>query len=108
NISIISEILSSNGYPANFIFNTITSRVKRLIHNQSVPPSTSSPLPSPSSTQAFFVIPYIKGVSEHFRDIACKLNKSLAHVVLNKLNCFIKTHKDSLPLDCHTNVVYKM
>ncbi|EFN62211.1 hypothetical protein EAG_05099, partial [Camponotus floridanus] len=56
----------------------------------------------------FFVIPYIKGVSEHCRDVACKLNKSLAHVVLYKLNCFIKTHKDPLSRNCHSNVVYKI
>ncbi|EFN70399.1 hypothetical protein EAG_11686, partial [Camponotus floridanus] len=97
-----------NGYPGKFIFNTITGRIKLLIHNHHAPQVTSSILPSPSPTQSFFVIPYIKGVSEHFKDIVGNLNKSLAHVFLNKLNCFIKTYKDPLPMDYQSNVVYKI
>jgi len=36
------------------------------------------------------------------------LNKSLAFVVLNKLNRFIKTYKDPLPTVNYSNVAYKI
>ncbi|EFN64017.1 hypothetical protein EAG_06798, partial [Camponotus floridanus] len=46
--------------------------------------------------------------SKQFRNIAANLNKSLAFVVLNKLNRFIKTYKDPLPTENHSNVIYKI
>lgn len=108
NFKFIFDILLSNGYPANFIFTTVTHRVKSLLHNNIMSPSTSASPPSPSPAPSFFVIPYIRGVSEQFKDIAANLNQSLAFVVLNKLNRFIKTHTDPLPMENHFNVVYKI
>ncbi|EFN67921.1 hypothetical protein EAG_14045, partial [Camponotus floridanus] len=46
--------------------------------------------------------------SKQFRNIAANLNKSLAFVVLNKLNRFIKTYKDPLPTENRSNVIYKI
>jgi len=54
------------------------------------------------------VIPYTDSVSKQFKNIAANLNKSLAFVVLNKLNRFIKTYKDPLPTVNHSNVLYKI
>jgi len=84
----------------------VTHRIKSLICSNIVPPP--SPASPPSSSRSFFVIPFIDGVSKHFKDIAAKLNKSLAFVVLNKLNRFIKAYKDPLPFVNHFNVVYKI
>ncbi|EFN65966.1 hypothetical protein EAG_11498, partial [Camponotus floridanus] len=103
NFKLIFEILSNNGYPTNFIFSIITNRIKSLIHNSMTPPSSLTSHPSSSSSHSFFVFPYIKGVIEHFKEIAAKLDKSLAYVVLNKLNRFIKMHKNPLPIDKHSN-----
>ena len=32
----------------------------------------------------------------------------LSYTGVNKLSCFIKTHKDKLPKDLHKNVIYKI
>ncbi|EFN60978.1 hypothetical protein EAG_13289, partial [Camponotus floridanus] len=104
NFKLVIDLLLDNGYPINFIFSTITNRIKSLIHNNLAPPL---PLTSDTSN-SFFVIPYIKGVSEHFKDVATSLKKSLAYSVPNKLNRLIKAHKDQLPRENLSNVVYKI
>lgn len=95
NFKLIFDILLNNGYPPNFIFTAVTNRIKSLIHNNFAFPSTPISFPSPSPAPSFFVIPYIRGVSEQFKDIAAKLNKSLAFVVLNKLNRFMQNAQGS-------------
>jgi len=106
NFKFIFDTLLMNGYPAEFIFTTVTRRIKSLICSNIVPPS--SPASPPSSSRSFFVISFIDVVSKHFKDIAAGPNKSLAFVVLNKLNRFIKAYKDPLPSVNHSNVVYKI
>ncbi|EFN71472.1 hypothetical protein EAG_11901, partial [Camponotus floridanus] len=104
NFKLIIELLLDNCYPINFIFSTIINRIKSLIHNNLAPPLP----PTSDTSKSFFVIPYIKGVSEHFKDVASNLNKSLAYAVPNKLNRFIKAHKDQLPRENLSNVIYKV
>ncbi|EFN62670.1 hypothetical protein EAG_05282, partial [Camponotus floridanus] len=60
----------SNGYSAEFIFTTVAHRVKSLICNNITAPFTpiSPPFPAPS----FFVISYIDGVPEQFKNIVAK------------------------------------
>ncbi|EFN61111.1 hypothetical protein EAG_13054, partial [Camponotus floridanus] len=104
NFKLVIDLLLDNGYPINFIFSTITNRIKSLIHNNLAPPLP----PTSDTSKSFFVIPYIKGVSEHFKDVATNLKKSLAYSIPNKLNRLIKTHKDQLPRENLSNVVYKV
>ncbi|KYN11190.1 hypothetical protein ALC57_16658 [Trachymyrmex cornetzi] len=42
------------------------------------------------------------------KDITKNLNVSMAFFSLNKLNCFIKTHKDPLPNMAKKHIVYKI
>lgn len=104
------NILLSNGYPLDFIFKIMCNRIKSLISlsHLSSPPSpevsfSSSLSPSPS----FFVIPF-KGISNHLIPSVNNINKNLAFLVENKLNKFIKIHKDPLPRGCRSNVVYRL
>jgi len=53
------------------------------------------------------VIPFIKNIAPKFIPLSY-LNKNLAFLILNKLNCFIKVHKDPLPDEHKTNVVYRI
>jgi len=43
-----------------------------------------------------------------FIPLSHHLNKNLAFLILNKLNHFIKVHKDPLPNEQKTNVVYRI
>lgn len=107
NFKLIFSTLHDNGYPSEFIFATVTKRRKSLIHNSFSAPSPTAPSPS-SSTSSFFVIPHIEGVSNVFRNVVMSLNKSLAFVVSNKLNRFIKAGKDPLPFLNHSGLIYKI
>lgn len=86
-ISLISTVTiffsTSNPLPNNSIFN-------------------SHPTPSPS----FFIIPYISNLSDKISMIFRDLNRSPAFVIHNKLNIFIKLHKDNLSK--FKDVVYKL
>lgn len=115
NYKIIIKILIENDYPLSFIFKVIDDRIHKLIFSTLNPvnflPSSSSSCPFTSvlsSTPSYFVIPFVKNISSKFRPLSLQLNKNLAFFILNKLNIFIKVHKDSLSNEHKTNVVYKI
>jgi len=54
------------------------------------------------------VIPFIENIAPKFIPLSHHLNKNLAFLILNKLNRFIKVHKDPLPNEQKTNVVYRI
>jgi len=113
NLALIINILLNNDYPLDFIFMTIRNRIKNLIlHKDSSQPSPLTSLPTSSSTSQpspfFFTVPYIKDFTEKLLPIFKKANASVAYVGCNKLNKIIKTQKDPLPFENHSNVVYKI
>ena len=57
---------------------------------------------------SFFNVPYVPTVSERFNHIIGNLDMKISYTGTNKLNKFIKVHKDSLPKNTHNNVVYKI
>lgn len=106
NLSLIVNILlDSYFYPIHFIHKTILRRLKFLISNTNPYPS-STPLPSPSPH--FFVIPFIKGIPRKLYTRIRDNGNKVAFSVNNKLNFFIKLHKDPLIKFNHSNVVYKI
>jgi len=54
------------------------------------------------------VIPYIKKLTDKFKNIAKILNSKLAFLSPNKLNRIVKAQKDHLPIGSNKNVVYKL
>ena len=101
NLTKIISILSDNNYPLDFIFSTINDRIKfhtfKHINKE-----------NREKKRKFFLIPYIKGISERFSKIAEKYQFRLAFSCNNKLDKFIKTGKDILDSMHHCNVVYKI
>jgi len=57
---------------------------------------------------SWFLIPYIKKVSEKFKNIAHGIESKLAYFSLNKLDRIIKSQKDCLPLGYNKNVIYEL
>ena len=103
NPDFIIHILLDNCYPLNFILDVINQRLKFLLngHGRAV----NKTLMSPST---FFTVPFLPKITEGFRSITKNTNVKLSYFSLNELNKFIKVHKDRIPINCKTNVVYKI
>ncbi|KMQ83069.1 hypothetical protein RF55_21023 [Lasius niger] len=56
----------------------------------------------------FFNIPYVPRISERFKHVARDLQIKLSYTGMNKLREFIRVHKDTLPNELRSNVVYKI
>jgi len=111
NLRLIIELLIENGYPLDFIFKKINSRLKTLIYNNMKSSSTNNfenNLNSSKDNKKIIVIPYINKLSEL---IAATMDKSLyitGYRILNNLGKIVKTHKDTLDYYNNNNVVYKI
>ncbi|XP_025269898.1 uncharacterized protein LOC112639584 [Camponotus floridanus] len=103
NLDLIVRILLDNCYPLNVIFEVMNKRLRFLIgsHGRIVNGTQNS---SPT----YFTVPYLPNVTEQFRNITKNLDIKLSYTSLNKLNKFIKVHKDCIPSNYKTNVVYKI
>lgn len=50
-------------------------------------------------------MPYIKGLSENFRQMLNGYDLDAVHSILNKLNCIIKKYKDKITTNNKTELV---
>jgi len=57
---------------------------------------------------SWFLILFIKRITDKFKNIANRLKTKLAFFSLNKLGRIIKVQKDILPIKCNKNIVYKL
>ena len=113
NLELCINILLDNGYPLEVIFNKINLRLKTLYNGKlSYTSDTRHGIPNDVSTsdtrKKFFVIPYIKKVSEVAASVIDKSETIIGYRVINKLNKFVKVHKDVNQLAVNNNVVYKI
>ena len=105
NFELIVKILLDNGYPLALIFNTIHSRLKKLINvkRQNPPKCLNN-----KDDKKYFNFPYISGLSERFSHVIRNKEIILSYTEMNKLRKYIKVHKDRLPNASRKNVVYKI
>jgi len=106
NIEFIIDILMGNGYPLDFIFEKIRSRLKTLIYSSKK--SNKSNNNSEDVNRKIIVIPYIKKISELVATTIDKSQHIIGYRVLNHLGGFIRAHKDTNHLFNNNNVVYKI
>ena len=97
------NLLLNNNYPLQFIFNTIRNRIKHHFFKKS-----NNITPDTEVEKKFFVIPYIKNVSEKFKFINSEHDCKIAYTCKNNLSNIIKTGKDILDRVDNCNVVYKI
>jgi len=93
-----------NDYPLDMIFSSIRERLsvkfRHLNHGTSHTTDTKD---------NYFVIPYIDHTAGKFIQLFKNIPTfKLAFFGINRLNKFIKVHKDPLPLLSRSNVVYKI
>jgi len=105
NMNFIINILIDNGYPLKVIFSTIRKR----LHSRSHCNAHKSKDHSGKSTCTYFSILYVsfiaKKLFQFFKNISFS---KLVFSGYNKLNKFIKVHKDFLSTFLRSNVVYKI
>ncbi|XP_072763715.1 uncharacterized protein [Anoplolepis gracilipes] len=103
NLDKIIRILLDNNYPLKLIFDVIGLRLKTIINKKIL----TSDIPS-EAKPVYFTLPYIKGLSEKFNCLTKNSSLKLAQFSLNKMNKLIRAHKDIIPTDLKTNVIYKI
>jgi len=110
NLTFIIEILLENDYPLEFIFNTIRTRIKSLINGKTTQQNNIQDNDSNNNNKKtiWFTVPYIKSISEKFKNIINGTVTRVSFYSMNKLNKLIKSQKDSLPKYANMNVVYKI
>jgi len=99
-LCLINNLLNNN-YPLEMIFSSIrerlSSKFRQINHRTSV---------SMDTNDNYFVIPYIDHTADRFIQLFKNIPKfKLAFFGINKLNKFIKVHKDRLPYLSRSNVV---
>jgi len=113
NIELCIKLLLENGYPLNLIFQKINERLKKLFNKKSTSNlnkniTTHSTDTSDSVTKKYFIIPYIRNISEITTSLINKLIFTVRYRGLNKLDRIIKIHKDQTEHQYKNNVIYKI
>lgn len=106
NIELVINTLINNGYPLHLIFKYSNIRIKKLcmtkLNNKvMIPKVTQTP-------KKFIGFPYIKDLSEHLRKTFIDTEFLPGYKCFNRLDRFIKLHKDlTTPLH-ENNIIYKI
>ncbi|KYQ49832.1 hypothetical protein ALC60_11007 [Trachymyrmex zeteki] len=110
NLNLVKKILIENDYPINFILKTISERIKLLIKktNSCTTNNKSDSSQIKKHKIKWFTIPYVQGISEKFKNFINGIEQRVSFFSLNKLNKFIKVHKDPSPNEEKRNIVYKI
>jgi len=105
NLDFIIETFMGNGYPLDFIIDTISIRLKKLLNKKTKEQNETS---KEDGHKEWFLIPFIPMLNEKFKNIANTLKSKLAFFSLHKLGRIIRAQKDTLPLGFNKNVVYRL
>jgi len=106
NFDHVIKILLDNGYPLDLIFNTIRRRLHAFIHSNK---RTATKEKDENTRSPYFTIPYVSCISKKFFQFFKNITFSkLAFCCYNKLNKFIRVHKDVLSVFSRSNMIYRM
>jgi len=114
NITNCISILLDNGYPLNMIFHYANRRIRKLASNinynknNGMNKGDKSSMEKDSNNKKFIVLPFVKDVTGTVGDIIKNPDIKVGFHCFNKLNRFIKPHKDKNKFDEFSNVVYKI
>ncbi|XP_011864472.1 PREDICTED: uncharacterized protein LOC105560198 [Vollenhovia emeryi] len=107
NIEFAIRVLLENGYPLNLVFEKINKRIKKLMNVKEEDANTSTNN-NPEKSNNFIVIPYINGISEKVESLIDKSKFRIGYHCLNKLEKFVKVHKDKNKKLENSNVIYRI
>ena len=105
NFDMIINILLTNGYPIEIIFDNIKKRLHKKFFNDK-PDDNGTEY---NNEKVYFTVPYVEGISHKFKYIFKDDPMiSMAYTGLNRLSRFIRAQKDILPQESRSNVVYRI
>jgi len=113
NIELCIKLLLENDYPLNLVFQKISERLKKLFNKKSTTDlnkniATHSTDTTDSVTKKYFIISYIRNISEINTSLINKSIFTVGYRGLNKLDRIIKVHKDQTEYQYKNNVIYKI
>jgi len=106
NFDSLIETFLDNGYPLQFIMDTIHSRLKNLFKKRTKKQNLNNT--NDDGYKGWFLIPFIPKLTDKFKNIVKIIKSRLAFFSVNKLGKIIRAHKGPLQLDSNKNVVYKL
>jgi len=114
NIEICIMLLINNGYPLELIFKQINKRLKMIfvnrlrsdINNETILVNNNDS--ELERNKRYFVIPYVKSISEITTSMFDKSLVTRGYRGLNKLDKIIKVQKDPTEHTHKNNIVYKI
>jgi len=111
NLKGVINTLLDNCFPLPLIFSTINKRIKTLTNTMVRETNIEDDLKDKLSNKdrmSFFIIPYVKSISERFLLITKKFGFNVAYSIPNTLHRFIKRGKDKINLIAQMDCVYKI
>jgi len=106
-LNLCIKILLDNGYPLDLIFDKINLRLKKLFVHK-----TNNAIDSIDANfnneRKILVLPYVQPLTEIISSNIDKSKASIGFRCLNKLNRFIRVHKDIDHTSLKNNVIYKI
>jgi len=107
NIELVIRILLDNAYPLQLIFNTINRRINNYIFKK-LNFSDKNDTALSDESKNIIVFPYVRNISESITTAFDKSHYIVGYRCLNKLNQYIKVHKDKNNRKNISNVIYKI
>lgn len=107
NLTIIINILLNNDYLLKLIFDTINKRLQRIRVGSATCVNRSNKNEDLSVVQSWFTVPFIPSLTEKFNQFN-RNDIKVSFYSLNKLQKYIKVHKDPRPQFSKNNIVYRI
>jgi len=85
NFAFIIKVLLENDYPLGLIFNMIRSRIKSLINGKIILQNNNEDNEPSNNKKIWFTVPYIKSISENFKNIINGQVSRVSFYSMNKL-----------------------
>jgi len=115
NIELCIKILRENGYPLTMFFETINKRLKTLFTTKlasdkkdEMVPDLNGETDPEEKKQHFYVIPYMRSISEIIASLIRKLKFTVGFRILNKIEKIVRIQKDQTEYTKKSNIVYKI
>jgi hypothetical protein len=110
NLEFCITLLRKNGYPLDLIFKTINTRIKTLINKLKMDREKNCSRDNTDDEMAkkIIVFPYIRKTSEKAAALIDRSKFIIGLRCINRIDNYIKVHKDKTDYMCKNNTVYKI
>jgi len=102
----VTDILKNNCFPDKLINKFINDRAYKLQHLEGNENQETNEVSAVNSNENYIIIPYCNGFGNDIHRFLRKKKLNVLFTIPKKLNCLIKSGKDTLDIDKQTGVVY--